>query len=351
MNVNFRLGVSLFALLSIIGFILVFFLSTETAPIAAVVDRLELPYLLLCVFAVPVADWAIAGLRMWMFTHAACPDISYFACVKNCAVGSFMGAATPSQTGGGIAQVYVLVKEGANAGQAVSVLFLTFLSTLVFYALACIGLWGLDASGRLPDMGGSAPFALAALLFGGLATGGFLVLLFPHKVIVWLQGVVDWAQSRKRLGRLAAQLVLHLQDGSATVQLLFRKYKMRFVLSIPVTVAVFANKYFAAYLAARALGIETSLTQLMIIQLFLHILLYFLPTPGGSVGAEVGTAVLMQSLIPSSLLPAYTLLWRTSIMYFSVLVGGLILIRYIRQKPRGNVPTMETVEMMDDTRN
>ena len=71
--------------------------------------------------------------------------------------------------------------------------------------------------------------------------------------------------------------------------------------------------------------------ELIIIQVFLHIMLYFFPTPGGSGGAEVGTAMVMQSLVPTALLPVYTLLWRTAVMYLSVLVGGLFLIQNIRK--------------------
>ncbi len=209
--------------------------------------------------------------------------------------------------------------------------FLTFLSTLVFYALASLGLWLLDSYGDLPEIGGSTPFAFAALLFVLLTVCGFLVLLFPARIISKLERVSERTQSHEWLGRLANQLVLHLKECSATVQVLVQENKMLFLLSIPITVLVFANKYFAAYLAARALGIDAALLEVMLIQMFLHILLYFLPTPGGSGGAEIGTAVVMQGLIPTALMPAYTLLWRTSIMYFSVLVGGLILMRYLRK--------------------
>ena len=343
---NLRLGFSLFALLSVLGFVVVFFLFNDATPLVEVFGRLDVLFLVLCVVVVPLVDWVVAGLRMWLFTSVICTGVPYSACVKNCAVGSFMGAATPSQTGGGLAQVYVLVKEGANAGQAISVLFLTFLSTLVFYALASVVLWGLHATGRLPDMEASSPFALAAVLFVGMTGLGFAAVLYPLKTQAGLERIVNRFQSEKRLGPRAAMLIGHLNEWSATVQLMVRRYKMRLLLSIPITVVVFFNKYFAAYLAARTLGLDTALVELMVIQMFLHILLYFVPTPGGSGAAEVGTAMVMQSLIPPTLLPAHTLLWRTSIMYFPVLVGGLLLIRYIRQSTGS-----DGVEIWDDTRN
>ena len=327
-----KLGLGFFVILSVLGVMGVFFLSTDTASLAQVADRINIDYLLLCIFVVPVVDWLIAGFRMWLFTRAVCPGISYIACVKNCVVGSFVGAATPSQAGGGIAQIYMLVKEGTKTGQAISILFMTFLSTLVFYALMSSSLWGLNTLGYLPDMGMNTPFALAAAMFVGLALVGILITANPQHAQHILGRFVAWAQTKKRAAIWATRLSTHLNDGWKTLNVLIRKHKLRFLLSVLTTIILFANKYLAAYLAIRALGLQGSLFELIIIQIFLHIMLYFFPTPGGSGAAEVGTAIMMQSLVPSALLPAYTLLWRTAIMYLSVLVGGLILVHYIRRK-------------------
>lgn len=56
-------------LLSVLGVKGVFFLSTDTASLAQVADRINIDYLLLCIFIVPVVDWLIAGFRMWLFTQ------------------------------------------------------------------------------------------------------------------------------------------------------------------------------------------------------------------------------------------------------------------------------------------
>ncbi|MBM3265252.1 MAG: flippase-like domain-containing protein, partial [candidate division Zixibacteria bacterium] len=174
-----RRGLSLFAILSVFGMIGVFFLFTDTAPVHELTGRIEVFYLLLCILGAPVADWIISGFRMWLFTSKACPSVSYRACVKNCAVGAFMSAATPSQTGGGVAQVYVLSKEGANGGQALNILFITFLSTLVFYTLVSLVVLTLAATGRLPDTGVSGPFVAAALVFVVLTVGGLFIVAYP----------------------------------------------------------------------------------------------------------------------------------------------------------------------------
>lgn len=328
---SLRNGLGIFVFLSVLGMMGVFFLSTDTAPMDEVIERLDIRYLLLCVFVVPTMDWIVAGFRMWMFASAVCPGVSYKACVKNCAVGGFMGAATPSQTGGGVAQTYVLIKEGANAGQAVGILFMTFLSTLIFYSLVSAGLWGLATGGRLPDVEAPAPFAFAAILFVGLTVLCLLIVVHPQYAQAVLRRMMIRGHGRKRIAGWAESLAVHIDDGSTTMKIFVSRHKLRFLLSVPVTVVLFTNKYFAAYLAALTLGLHPPLAELLVAQVFLHIMLYFFPTPGGSGGAEVGMAVVMNNLVAPSLLPAYTLLWRTATMYFSVLVGGSILLHYIRK--------------------
>mgnify|MGYP001172758575 CR=1 FL=1 len=64
-----KLGLGFFVLLSFLGVMGVFFLSTDTASLAQVADRINIDYLLLCIFVVPVVDWLIAGFRMWLFTQ------------------------------------------------------------------------------------------------------------------------------------------------------------------------------------------------------------------------------------------------------------------------------------------
>lgn len=325
-------GVSAFVILSIFGVIGVFFVFSDTAPLSQVMSQVNVTFLLLCVFAVPILDWLIAGFRMWLFTNAMCPDISYWACVKNSAVGGFMGAATPSQTGGGIAQVYVLAKEGATGGQAITVLFMTFVSTLIFYTITSLVLWALAIGGNLPGHSTTGPFALAAIVFVGVTTACLLVIVFPDATHRLAERMAAQFINRPRLYTWLIGICAHLNDARAGVKAIVRDHKIRTLLSLPITVALFANKYIAAYVAALSLGLHPPFAELILIQVFLNVMLYFFPTPGASGGAEIGTAVLMRALVPESLLPAYTVLWRTATTYLSVLVGGLLLSQYIRRK-------------------
>ena len=81
----------------------------------------------------------------------------------------------------------------------------------------------------------------------------------------------------------------------------------------------------------RAVGRDPPLAHVYVIQFVISALVYFVPTPGGSGGAEAGAAAWMRLLIPEALLGAHTVLWRAATAYLSVAVGGLLFIRCVRR--------------------
>jgi len=320
-----------FLVLSVFGVMGTFLFTSNTASLNDVVSQINVGFLLLCIIGVPIVDWLVAGLRMWLFTSAICPSVPYLACVRNCAIGSFMCSVTPSQTGGGIAQIWVLTQEGAKAGQAITVLLMTFLTSLMFYLVGASFLWLASDQIVFPTTINSTVFATAVSVFALVAGGLLLALLYPTYVIKLIAIGSDKLKGQSVIKKYASRFVGWLKDSSVASQMVMKKHKTRFFLAILLSIVIFCNKFFAAYLAARALGIDVSLEQVLIIQMFLNIILYFLPTPGGSGGAEIGSAMLMASLIPGSLLAAHTIIWRSALTYLAVIIGGLFFVWYLHK--------------------
>ena len=325
-----RRGLTAFVLLSIAATAGVFFTTSTPASLPEVLARAS-PVFLATLLLAPPVDWLVSGLRLLLFSRVLSPEVSYGACVRNCAVGAFMGAVTPSQTGGGIAQVYALAREGATVAQALTMLFMTFLSTLVFYFALSVALWAAAAGGAVPGVEASSPFLLAVAAFGTLAGLGVATLVHPAGARRVLSRAAGWLHRRHLRARFADRLGEVLDQCGASIEVLGRGHWPRFVASVGLSVLVFGNRYFAGYLAARALGLDPPLVQLLATQAFLNVLLYFFPTPGASGGAEISSAVLMAPLVPAALLAPFTLLWRTATTYLSVLVGGWLLARYVRR--------------------
>jgi uncharacterized protein (TIRG00374 family) len=333
-SMTMRRGLMLFVAISVAAVMGVFFYTTDLAELPQLLRRISPGWLVLCLVVPPLADWTISGLRMYVFSTAIAPGLSFLACARTCAVGAFMGAATPSQTGGGVAQIYALVKEGATAGTALGILYMTFLATLIYYSLAAIALWAAASAGVVPGIHTSVPFIVAVALFGGLSVLLLVALAHPVRAQGWLRRVTSWLERRRLPSRIAHRINETFAESGDTVRCLAFEHKLRFAISIGLSVAIFGNKYFAAYLASRALGLSPPLLDLLIIQVFINVLIYFFPTPGGSGGAEVGGAVLMSGLVAGELLGPFTVLWRSATVYLSVVVGGTILMRHLRRDAR-----------------
>jgi uncharacterized protein (TIRG00374 family) len=325
-----RRGAAVFAVLSVAAVVGVFLWTATPASLAEALHGVSPSWLAACLVVPPLADWTIAGARLRLFTAVLSPAVSYAACVRCCAVGAFVAAATPSQTGGGPAQAYVLVKEGATLAQSLAALFLTFLSTLLFYFALALALWGAVERGAIPGADAGLPFLAAALLFGVLAAAGVWTLFRPARARRAVGRLTAWLRRRHLPARLGDRLGEALDGCGDGIAEIGSRHRLRFAASLAISAGVFGNRFVAAWFAARALGLDPPLAELVLVQAFLHVLLYFFPTPGASGGAEVSAAALMAPLVPAALLAPFTLLWRTATAYLSVIVGGIFLARAVR---------------------
>lgn len=328
---TFRRGLHLALFISVASLAGIFLFTTDIGTLANLPGHISPLFLLLCLIGVPVADWLLAGLRIFLFTRPIAPQINYVACVRNSAVGAFMSATTPSQTGGSVAQVYVLVAEGASVAQAMSILFMAFLSTLVFYLSVSFAMWVFVVKDLVPGVEASAPFLIAIALFSALTAMCAVTLICPTRVRGWLRRVTACLEAYRFPTRLARKVDEILDECSDLLRVMVRRHKLRFGISILLSFLLFGNKFFAGYLAARALGLNPPILDVMVVQVLVNVLIYFVPTPGGSGVAEVSSAVLMSRFVPDQLLGPFTAIWRVATLYLSVLVGGLLLARYLER--------------------
>lgn len=90
-----------------------------------------------------------------------------------------------------------------------------------------------------------------------------------------------------------------------------------------------ANKLCAGWFVLRALGLHANVVDILMLQTALTFLLYFAPTPGGSGAAEALSAALMSVYVPTEQLAAYTILWRFTVSYATVIAGSYIFYRLL----------------------
>jgi uncharacterized protein (TIRG00374 family) len=93
-----------------------------------------------------------------------------------------------------------------------------------------------------------------------------------------------------------------------------------------------ANRLLAGYVAMRALGLHAAFLDILVIQVTVSFLLYFAPTPGGAGAAEGLSALVMQRYVPNAFLPAYTIIWRFTMSYATVIFGSYVFYRLLHGK-------------------
>lgn len=284
-------------------------------------------------------DYLLGGFRYRIFFDGRIlPRVSLAACMRANWANIFMGAATPFQTGGGPAQLYMLWRAGAKISDGILVSLVTFAATLAFFvAAAAASLWllpgGLLGAETQPYL--NAGFATV----GGMAGGILFLLLFPrvgHVLLRLLVRVIPGRSPRALAWRerFHARAAGGIDNIHRALGMILRTKGWSLGVVVGLTFALFFNKYVMGYAIARALDQPVpfgTFLSLQIIQLFL---IYFAPTPGASGVAELSSVWLMASVMEESVLIVYSLLWRFATTVLGAIIGGGVLLAELRSADR-----------------
>ncbi|MGD2271639.1 MAG: lysylphosphatidylglycerol synthase domain-containing protein, partial [Desulfobacterales bacterium] len=93
-------------------------------------DNLQWTYLLLMLICLPI-DAFVCGLRMWVVCRVFRSGVSFWTCLKAECANLGISMLTPSQSGGGFGQIYMLNRGGVKIGTALTISLITFLGSMV----------------------------------------------------------------------------------------------------------------------------------------------------------------------------------------------------------------------------
>ena len=313
--------------------------------------QLQWEYLLLMLLCFPI-DTLACGVRIWVVGRALQPGLDLWTCLKAEWANVGLSILTPSQTGGGFGQIYILNRGGASVGTALTISLLSFLGTMV--GLLCIGLYSLLSSG----IDRTGPFfhgavltltLISALMVLGMVWPGLfraIVALTSRAFFkMWsrncsLQGwwppqKAQAGQPLDHMGPLAAKLVDLVYTYQDDIRRFVRCGRVTFVWVCLLSLAFLFSRALMAFLCIRFLGIQAStLGHVLELQMILIFLVYFAPTPGGSGLAEGVSLSIMANIVPIGFAPYYNLLWRCSTLYLRAIPGLLCLLHTMAQDVR-----------------
>jgi len=326
-------GIQGFILFSVTGTLLGWWWK-RPAGLEALLSHLDWWFVAL-LFPLICVDYFLGGFRYRLFFDGKIlPHVSLWNCMRSNWANIFMGAATPFQTGGGPAQLYILWCCGAKISDGALISLINFAATLIFFLVSTIAAALLVSKDQFGEN-----FALI-LLTGFVVIGSIiglvlLALIFPTVALARVRQLLrlipiqnaKFLAFRERLLTTFASETQHFRRALAQI-LQCRKWSLAMV--VVATLALFFNKYLMGYVIARALGQSVPFgifIGLQIIQLFL---IYYAPTPGASGVAELSSVWLMGKVMPTTMLLIYTVLWRFVTTLLGAVIGGFVLLLDIR---------------------
>jgi hypothetical protein len=286
-------------------------------------------------------DWFGGGLRNWVLVRHVHKDPPLGGMILSGGMGAFAGYLTPLNSGAGPMMIYAMRRAGVPIPLAVTTTLMSFIATVLFFALAGPFAILMGAGRSLGHHGNVLGLTLYDLflgslgLFVGIGVVLVVVIVFPGLARGWLHWLAERLSRRSR--RVAARVeglrkgideahhsVLAFNSPRGWLALFFAT-----LLSGPSH----ANKLLAGYVALRAVGIHAQFVDVLLLQTLITFLLYFAPTPGASGIAELlSTAVMSSVYIPKELSPLYTLIWRSILSYFTLAFGFFVFSRWIHSR-------------------
>jgi len=284
-------------------------------------------------------DWFGGGLRLWVCTRYVYPGVRLRDMVLAGGFGAWAAYLTPFQSGSAPMSMWVMKRAGVPVPVALSSIFVTFIATVGFFAIAGPLAVVLGAGQSLSQHGLVLGITLYDLFKTSLTIFGFLGLLMLTAVIfpgVMKRLIQRLAGRFARRSPKAAERMAKLSTGvdrahDCMVAFGSPKGLLTLLLAIVISAPSHANKLLAGYVTMRVLGIPADFTDILLLQILISFLLYFAPTPGGSGLAELTSAAVMSIYVPRELTPSYTLIWRFINSYATVIVGSLIFWYWLRR--------------------
>jgi uncharacterized protein (TIRG00374 family) len=288
-------------------------------------------------------DWFGGGLRNWVLVRHVHANPPLAGMILSGGMGAWAAYLTPLNSGAGPMMIYAMRRAGVPLPLAVTTTLMSFIATVLFFAIAGPLAIVFGAGRSLGHHGNVLGLTLYDLflgslgLFVGIGVILVLVILFPglargllHRLAERLSRrstrVAERIEALRRGIDEAHESVLAFNRPGGWLALLWAT-----LLSGPSH----ANKLLAGYVALRAVGIQAHFIDVLLVQTLITFLLYFAPTPGASGIAELLSSAVMSSVyIPKALSPLYTLIWRAILSYFTLAFGFFVFSRWVHTRLR-----------------
>lgn len=337
---NVKPGLTVFLAITVASVVTIFVLSTDRGTWASLRHIRPVYAALAC--GLMFAQWCFNAIRFKILLNSLDNNVSFMTSLKAFMANVFISAVTPSQTGGGAMQIYVLNRAGVPIARG-------FAGCLMGAVLSVFGLLISTVAVLFLKPGLRAEFGqrLSGILMSVVIVFGILALLFLLSVFKTglmkrligrvLLVITRFLKTEKRLAFTKRVLggVVHYRECLAVFA---GSKKRRVLLALIFTLAGMATNAVIALVLLASLNVEYDVANVYLAQFILFFIAYFGPTPGASGIAEFSNYWMLSSLnIQPNILGLYTLMWRFFTSFIAVGVGGLVILSLVtRHKKTGS---------------
>ena len=304
-----RLAILILLVLVISGSVIYFTVDIHTLTNLTVFQPWSLALAVLCVSIGLFLD----GSRLMHLVHISHEEITLGEAVQVVFGNYFLALLTPGATGGAVAQLMFLRHAGVPTGKATVLVFVRTVVSILFLIL-CLPFIFMHDSHILPGVSNE--------YLAGISIAAFLIILF---LILGMKS--------KMLNKIAVRIAKKLsparrrtflkgyRDTQNAVRLLYASPWAMLLVFLESGLSLIAI-YAIVPCLMLGLGVtDADWYAVMGKMIFLNMLLYFMPTPGGSGIAEGGFVLLFTDIVPAGTVGIVAVCWRFIAEYIPFLIG------------------------------
>ncbi|MBM9519097.1 flippase-like domain-containing protein [Desulforhopalus vacuolatus] len=278
------------------------------------------------------------GLRLYCVIRAMDFRIAFTCIFKLVFINFLVSNVTPLATGGGVAQVYFLNRNGMTVGEATAATSIrTILAALILFTLTPVILWG---NPNLVHIFFHRNMLYGITLISCAYIAVFWIILYKIRKVkhcvfrgLYLLTVLKIV-SRLRFRTLFLKVSCELDLFSCGFKKYFRNNPGWAILSVVFTALFLLLLFSFSIVLIRALGYQVPVLTILAFQVVVTFFMYFAPTPGATGIAEGGYGLLFAQLVDKQDITLLTLSWRFFTIYVGVAIGILVLCREIVKRKK-----------------
>jgi len=278
----------------------------------AVLKRFNWFYLVFAII-LSLIPWLTNTLRVYNWTRFIKIKSSILECFCIVLGGELGGAISPTAMGGGYVKLGLLIEKGLTAGQAFSIMSIGSIEDYLFFAVIIPVILIFYSDGYLFRFDRYIDLISNQSKFFIFYVTALLALIF-----------ISFLFRRKIRDFFRTKIRPVFSDYVSMFRIISKKGKKHFFINLALTSLQWACRYSVVTVLMACFHIYEEPLKVFLFQWIVFTLTSFIPTPGGSGGAETAFYFIFKSIIPGELIVLVTAGWRFLTHYLQLMIGSLL---------------------------